>query len=133
MDSTTVADLLAQARAELVRLTPAEAYAAVAQGALIIDIRPTEQRVRDGELADAHVVARNVVEWRLDPACEHRDPELARADRPVIVVCDEGYQSSLVAATLRRFGLDATDVTGGVQAWRADGLPLRGYRAASSA
>jgi rhodanese-related sulfurtransferase len=69
-------------------------------------------------------VQRNVLEWRLDPACPHRDPELARRDRLVIVICDEGYQSSLAAATLCRFGLRAADVIGGFQAWRAAGLPL---------
>jgi rhodanese-related sulfurtransferase len=71
---------------------------------------------------DVHL--RNVLEWRLDPACPHRDPELVRRDRVVIVVCDEGYQSSLAPATLRRFGLDAADVIGEFQAWRAAGLPV---------
>ena len=70
------------------------------------------------------MIQRNVLEWRLDPACRHRDPELAQPGRTVIVICDEGYQSSLAAATLRTFGLDATDVIGGAQAWRAEGLPL---------
>jgi rhodanese-related sulfurtransferase len=123
LNSLTVTDLLAQARAELVRLTPAQAHAAMANGAIVVDIRPTEQRVRDGELPGARVVARNVLEWRLDASCE----------RPVIVVCDEGYQSSLAAATLRRLGVDATDMIGGVQAWLTDGLPLEPYAAASSA
>jgi rhodanese-related sulfurtransferase len=122
-DSTTVADLLAQARAELVRLTPAEARTAAGDGALLVDIRPVEQRRRDGELPGARVISRNVLEWRLDSSCE----------RPVIVVCDEGYQSSLAAATLRRLGVDATDMVGGVQAWRAEGLPLEPYEGASSA
>jgi rhodanese-related sulfurtransferase len=123
-DVVTVDDLLAQARAVLVRLTPVEALAAVRAGAIMVDIRPAEQRDRDGHLPGARVIARNVLEWRLDPKSEHRDPDVARADRQVIVVCDEGYQSSLAAATLRRFGLDATDVIGGVRSWRAQGLPL---------
>ncbi len=123
-DSVTVDELLAEARATLVRLTPADAFAAVSAGAIMIDIRPEDQRQRDGCLPGARVIPRNVLEWRLDPRCEHRDPEVARADRQVIVVCDEGYQSSLAAATLRRFGLDATDVIGGVQSWRAAALPL---------
>ena len=101
--------------------------------ALLVDIRSEEQRRRDGDLPGAHVVPRNVLEWRLDPACEYRDPELTRAGRKVIVVCDEGYQSSLAAATLRRFGLDATDVIGGVQAWREESLPLVPYREVTSA
>jgi rhodanese-related sulfurtransferase len=70
------------------------------------------------------VIPRNVLEWRLDPSCEHRDPELAVSDRLVILICNEGYQSSLAAATLRRFGVDATDVAGGAQAWIAAGLPV---------
>jgi rhodanese-related sulfurtransferase len=122
-ETFTIAELLAKARAELVRLTPADAHAATRNGALIVDIRPVEQRARDGELPGARVIARNVLEWRLDSSCEER----------VIVVCDEGYQSSLAAATLRRLGVDATDVIGGVQAWRDQGLPLEPYRAASSA
>jgi rhodanese-related sulfurtransferase len=123
-DPVTVDQLLAEARANLVRLTPDEALAAVNAGAIMIDIRPVDQRERDGGLPGARVIPRNVLEWRLDPRGEHRDPDVARADRQIIVVCDEGYQSSLAAATLRRLGLDATDVIGGVQSWRTDGLPL---------
>jgi rhodanese-related sulfurtransferase len=70
------------------------------------------------------VIPRNVLEWRLDPACTDCDPTLAQRGRRVILICDEGYQSSLAAATLKRFGLDATDVIGGAQGWRAAGLPL---------
>ncbi|MEA2199358.1 MAG: hypothetical protein QOJ25_3409 [Solirubrobacteraceae bacterium] len=123
-DVVTVDDMLSEARACLVRLTPAEALAAADAGANLVDIRPGEQRARDGRIPGAHVIPRNVLEWRLDPASEHRDPDVARAGARVIVVCDEGYQSSLAAATLRRFGLDATDMIGGVQSWRAAGLPL---------
>jgi rhodanese-related sulfurtransferase len=123
-DPVTVDELLAEARATLVRLTAAEALAAIGAGAIMVDIRPAEQRDRDGRIPGARVIPRNVLEWRLDPRSEHRDPDVARTDRQVIVVCDQGYQSSLVAATLRRFGLDATDVIGGVQSWRAEGMPL---------
>jgi rhodanese-related sulfurtransferase len=129
--AVTVDDLLADARAQLVRLTPAAALAAVSTGAIIVDIRPTEQLDRDGRIPGAHVIARNVLEWRLDPSCEHRDPRLAHRGGQVIVVCDQGYQSSLAAATLLRFGLDATDVIGGVQSWRDRGLPLVGASARS--
>ena len=74
-------------------------------------------------------MARNVLEWRLDPGSEWRDPELARTDRRVIVMCDQGYQSSLVAATLQELGHDgATDLSGGFQAWREAGLPVEPYR-----
>jgi rhodanese-related sulfurtransferase len=123
-DLVTVDELLAEARAELVRLTAAEALAAVGTGAIMVDIRPVERRDRDGRLPGARVIPRNVLESRLDPGSEHRDPDIARTDRQVIVVCDQGYQSSPAAATLRRFGLDATDVIGGAQAWRAEGMPL---------
>jgi rhodanese-related sulfurtransferase len=120
----TVDELLEEARRGLARVSPEQAHAACADDALLIDIRPESQRRRDGEVPGARVVARNVLEWRLDPASAHRDPALARRDRRVILICDEGYQSSLAAATLRRFGLDATDVAGGFQAWRAAGLPV---------
>lgn len=122
----TVDELLALARSEIGRLTPAEALAAMRSDAVLVDIRPIEQRDRDGHIPGAHVIPRNVLEWRLDPQSEHRDPEVARLDRQVIVICDQGYQSSLAAATLRRFGLDAADVIGGVQSWREEGLPLGG-------
>jgi rhodanese-related sulfurtransferase len=120
----SVDDLLELARSDLERLTPSEAAKAADRGALIIDIRPADQRQRDGAVPGAHVVPRNVLEWRLDPKSAHRAPELARTDCRVIILCDEGYQSSLVAATLRSFGLDATDVIGGVQDWRRCGLPM---------
>lgn len=121
---TTVEELLAEAQAELDRLTPAEAHAATREGDLLIDIRPLEQRRRDGLVPSSTIVARNVLEWRLDPSGAHRNPNLARLDRRIILICDEGYQSSLAAVTLLRFGLDATDVIGGVQDWKAAGLPL---------
>jgi rhodanese-related sulfurtransferase len=120
----TVAQLLDEAHEELARLSPQEAHEAALGGAALVDIRSDKQRLEDGKIACATSIPRNVVEWRLDPACPHRDPRLARRDQVVIVLCDEGYQSSLAAATLRRFGLDAADVIGGFQAWRAAGLPV---------
>jgi rhodanese-related sulfurtransferase len=88
-----------------------------ARGALIIDIRPAEQRRRDGELPGAVVVERNVLEWRLDPSSPDRLPEAEDPGRAIVVVCDEGYASSLAAASLQRLGLrHATDLAGGVQA-----------------
>jgi rhodanese-related sulfurtransferase len=121
---TTIDQLLDEARGQLDRLPPSGAVAAARAGALLIDIRSAGQRARDGSPAGAAFVHRNVLEWRLDPGSRHCDPELARRDRPVILICDEGYQSSLAAATLRRFGVDATDVVGGFQAWKAAGLPI---------
>jgi rhodanese-related sulfurtransferase len=122
--ATTIESLLDSARAGLERLTPAAAVAEAEAGAALVDIRPPEQRARDGRIPGAVVISRNVLEWRLDPRSEHRDPDVAKQARRVILICDEGYQSSLAAATVRRFGLDATDVVGGAQAWLADGLPL---------
>lgn len=120
----TVEQLLDQARAKLDRLTPAQANAAHRDGAILIDIRPEAQRSTDGELPGAKCFARNVLEWRLDPSSPNRDPEVARRDVQLIVVCNEGYQSSLAAATLQRFGLQATDMIGGFQAWRDASLPI---------
>ena len=120
----TVEELLSSARVDLDRLTPAKALAESEGGAALVDIRPAEQRDRDGSLPGARVVSRNVLEWRLDPQCDHRDEDLARLGRRIILICDQGYQSSLVAATARRFGLDATDVIGGVQSWLGEGLPI---------
>jgi rhodanese-related sulfurtransferase len=122
---TSVQQLLAAARAGLLRLTPEQAHAAMRNGAALVDIRSDSQRAADGTVPGAHVVPRNVLEWRLDPACPHHDPVLGRRDTRVVLLCHEGYQSSLAAATLQRFGLaDATDVIGGLCAWRAAGLPL---------
>ncbi len=117
-------DLLSEARRGLARLSPREALEATGDGAVLVDIRTESQRASDGVIPDAAFIARNVLEWRLDPSCEHRDPALARRDRRLVVICNEGYQSSLAAANLRRLGLDATDVIGGFQAWRASGLPV---------
>ena len=122
----TVDELLVAARCRLKRLDPVAARDAVASGALLIDIRSERQRDRDGVIPDAHFVPRNVLEWRLDPASGHSDPTLGGdVSRHVILLCDEGYQSSLAAATLQQLGFHrATDVDGGFQAWRAAGLPV---------
>jgi rhodanese-related sulfurtransferase len=122
----TVDELLSAARSRLQRLDPAAARDAVAAGAVLIDIRSERQRERDGVVPDAHFVPRNVLEWRLDPASGHADPTFGGDfSRHVILLCDEGYQSSLAAATLQQLGFHrATDVAGGFQAWRAAGLPV---------
>jgi rhodanese-related sulfurtransferase len=111
--------LLAAARADLHRVQPAELAAEMSAGALVVDIRPLEQRRHDGALPGAVVIDRNVLEWRLDPSSPHRIPEASDGARRVIVVCNEGFSSSLAAATLRQLGLpDATDLVGGFQLWR---------------
>jgi rhodanese-related sulfurtransferase len=122
---TTIAELLADARRRLTRLNPAKARQAMRAGAVLIDIRSDSQIARDGSIAGALVIPRNILEWRLDPASQHRHPRAPQLDDHVILLCDEGYQSSLAAATLQQLGFArATDVEGGFQAWRAAGLPV---------
>ena len=114
-------EVLEEARATLPPRPGAGDLAALrARGALIVDIRPAEQRERDGPLGGAVVVDRNVLEWRLDPTSPHRIPEATGPDREIVVVCNEGYGSSLAAESLRRIGLTrATDLDGGFQALMA--------------
>lgn len=116
--TTRIDQLLAGARATLPpRPTPAELPALLEAGALVVDIRPVEQRQRDGELPGAVVIDRNVLEWRLDPTSPYRIPGAGDPDRQIVLVCNEGYASSLAAATLQRLGLrGATDLAGGFQA-----------------
>jgi rhodanese-related sulfurtransferase len=121
-----IEELLRESRRKLARLTPQEADRALADGALLIDIRSETQRAEDGTVPGARFIPRNVLEWRLDPSSSSRDPELVRAGALIIVMCNEGYQSSLAAATLQALGLSrATDLAGGFQAWRAAGLPVK--------
>jgi len=123
---TTVEELLAAARATLRRLAPADAHAAMRDGAQLVDIRSDSQRAADGTIPGAAFVSRNVLEWRLDPRCPHRDAQLAAGDTLLVLICNEGYQSSLAAATVQRFGQrPVTDVIGGFQAWRAARLPVK--------
>ena len=111
-------DVLAEARSQLDRVDPTALRAEQDRGALIIDIRPVDHRERDGALPGAVVIDRNVLEWRLDPACPHHITEVIDYDTRIVIVCNEGYQSSLAAAQLRALGLHkATDMTGGYQAW----------------
>jgi rhodanese-related sulfurtransferase len=123
--SRSIAELLADARATLRRVSPVDAASAAARGALLVDIRPSELRTRDGSIPGALVIDRNVLEWRLDPVSPDRTSEITTYDYVVIVVCDEGYASSLAAATLQQLGLrNATDLVGGFQAWKEAGLPV---------
>jgi len=125
--SRTIDELLEQVRGRIGRVQPGAAASRLAAGALLVDTRPVEQRERDGEVPGAVVVDRNVLEWRLDPASPHRIPEVTGYDLEVIVLCNQGYSSSLVADTLRSLGLRrAVDVIGGFEAWAACGLPVAG-------
>ena len=121
----TIDELLAQARAGIVRVEPNEAWDAVGGGALLIDIRSESQRAADGIVPCAIWFPRNALEWRCDPACDAHDDRVGGVERHVIVMCDAGYQSSLAASTLQQLGFArATDLVGGFQAWRAAGLPV---------
>jgi len=118
--------LVEEARRSLHRLAPEDVPAAVREGALLIDTRPEDQRRSDGTIDGAIVVDRNVLEWRLDPTSAHRIPEVTGPDQPIVIICNEGFSSSLAARSLQRLGLrNATDVVGGFVAWSAHGLPVR--------
>jgi rhodanese-related sulfurtransferase len=120
----TIDQMLAAARARLRRLGPVQAAEAVSRGALLVDIRPEWQRRAEGGIPDALVIERNHLEWRLDPTSDARIEEATDHDVAVVVVCSEGYTSSLAAASLQELGLHrATDLVGGFHAWRAAGLP----------
>ena len=122
----SIDDLLDEARARLRRFGPVEAAHAVERGALLVDIRPQWQRAADGEIPGALVIERNHLEWRLDPSSDARIPEAVDHDIEIVIVCSEGYSSSLAAASLQDLGLHrATDLDGGFLAWRAAGLPTR--------
>ena len=112
---TTIDELLSAARARLDRVDAVGARGAMARGAALVDIRSDGERARDGVVPGSTFIARNVLEWRVEQLLETPG---------VIVMCDEGYQSSLAAATLRDLGVDATDLIGGFQAWRGSGLPV---------
>jgi rhodanese-related sulfurtransferase len=124
VNQSAVDAMLERARAGLVRVSPEEAAAAMEAGALLVDTRPAGLRDADGEIPGALVIDRNVLEWRLAPSSDHRIPEVDE-HTTVILFCDEGYASSLAAATLQELGLPrATDLAGGFQAWKRAGLPV---------
>ncbi len=120
----SVEELLADARSRVCRLTPSEAADAVAAGARLVDIRPSWQRRDEGEIPGALIVERNHLEWRLHPRSDARLPSAVAGQR-WIVVCSEGFTSSLAADALVSLGIAANDVVGGFVAWRAAGLPTR--------
>jgi rhodanese-related sulfurtransferase len=130
----TIDELLARVRERIERVHPVEAFSRMTAGALLVDTRPAEQRDRDGAVPGAVVVDRNVLEWRLDPASPDRLPQVSGYDLEVIVLCNGGYSSSLVADTLCALGLTRTaDVVGGFVAWAALGLPVTGPRRSNTA
>ncbi|MFF9688629.1 rhodanese-like domain-containing protein [Streptomyces sp. NPDC014623] len=124
-DPVGIDELLDRVRGGYERIGPEEAAVAAAGGALLVDIRYASLREKDGLIPGALVVERNELEWRLDPQGSHRVPQAVSHDLRVVVICNEGYASSLAVASLRQLGLHrATDLTGGFQAWRAAGLPV---------
>jgi rhodanese-related sulfurtransferase len=118
-------EILAEARSRLDRVRPSEARAAQAAGAILVDIRPAAQRLTSGQIPGTLVIERNVLEWRFDPRSDARLDIAGSYDLHVIVVCQEGYTSSLAAAALQDLGLHrATDLDGGFMAWWSAGLPI---------
>ena len=134
MTATTAArrsidQVLAEARSRLCRVDPHQADAEMRAGALLVDIRPQAQRAAEGEVPGALRIERNVLEWRFDPASDSRLPQARGYDTRVIIMCSEGYTSSLAAASLQDLGLaNATDLAGGFHAWAAAGLPVTAPR-----
>ncbi len=128
--SQGIEERLSNARAKLQRLTPQNAYEELRVledhvPTILVDIRPAAQREAEGFIEGSIIVERNVLEWRLDPRCEYRLPIVDRYDLRTIVICQEGYTSSLAAVSLQELGLlNATDIIGGFRAWKEAGLPL---------
>jgi len=115
--------VLRSARRRFRRLRATEVPEALRRGAVLVDIRPQAQRLREGELAGALVIERNVLEWRCDPTSDARLPEAVDDDVEWVIVCSEGYTSSLAAAALLDIGLHrATDVIGGYRALAGSGV-----------
>lgn len=116
--SPSADELVAAARSHIARVEPAELADFVGGDGLVVDIRPAAQRAEEGAFPGALVIERNVLEWRLDPAGAHRIPEVSGVDQPIVVICSEGYASSLAAASLAELGLRrVADLTGGYRAW----------------
>ena len=121
----TLDDLFRQASARIDRLTPGEVRAEMAAGAVLVDIRARDNRVRDGIVPGSLHIPRTVLEWRADPDSPSRNAHVGGLEGRVILICDQGYSSVLAAATLRDLGFSrAADLIGGFEAWRAAGLPV---------
>ena len=121
----TIDEVLADAQARLRRLTPKAAHAAMADGWILVDTRSSDARRADGVIPGAIHVPLSVLEWRVDPASGRQDPRIAGRERRLILLCTEGYASSLAAVRLHELGFpETTDVIGGFVAWRAAGLPI---------
>jgi rhodanese-related sulfurtransferase len=117
-----LADLLGDARARITRLTPAQAFEAASDGALLVDVRSERDRERSGVAPGSIHIPLTVLQWRVAPDSTWRNPHVG-ADTRLVVICEHGFSSSLAAASLVDLGLDASDVVGGFDAWKAEGLP----------
>jgi rhodanese-related sulfurtransferase len=116
--------LVAKARDLIERVTPQRAFECQRAGALLVDIRPAQQRATYGSVPGALIIERNVLEWRLDPTGDHKLPEITSHDQHVLILCQQGYASSLAAASLAELGFRRPgDVIGGFDAWKDAGLP----------
>lgn len=134
MPRQTISELLEAARAGLDRLEPAAAQRAMADGAILVDTRCGDARRELGTIPGSVHAPLSVLYWRVDPTSGHDDPRLSAGDRRLILLCADGYSSSIAAATLRQLGFaDATDVIGGFSAWRRAGLPIAPAAEASAA
>lgn len=121
----TIDEVLADARRRIDRLTPEQAAAEAAAGAVLVDTRDSGDRTREGAIEGSVHIPRTVLEWRVDPASESSDPRIADPGARLIIVCAEGYSSSLAAASLKDLGFDrVADIEGGFAAWKAAGLPV---------
>jgi rhodanese-related sulfurtransferase len=127
----TVVQLLEESRKLLPgRPSPQQTLKEIAEGAFVVDIRGDEQQRRDGLIPGAVIIRRNVLEWRCDPKSVWRHRKVTSHERRIILVCDEGYQSSLAAANLQLMGMrNATDMAGGFQQWKSENLPVASYGA----
>lgn len=118
-------DLLAEARASLLRLEPLRAYAAMREGALVIDTRSDDERAKHGSIPGSLHIPLSVLEWRVDPESGSHDPGLGDLSAPMILICAHGFSSSLAARRLQELGfVNATDVIGGFEAWKGAELPV---------
>lgn len=129
MKRKSIHDLLDEARASLHRLEPSQAYAEMQRRALLIDTRSNDQRAEQGAIPGALEIPLSVLEWRVDPDSSHRNPAIGGLDTQLILICAQGYSSSLSAQRLQQMGfVNATDVIGGFEAWKEAGLPVEQTR-----
>jgi rhodanese-related sulfurtransferase len=120
----TIDEMLATARAKIARYTPEEAFAAAERGAVVIDTRSSGDVEAEGRIPGSIYIHRNVLEWRCDPASGYNDPRVHDLEARLIVVCNDGYSSSLAAASLAALGFaNVGDLVGGFRGWVAAGLP----------